>query len=672
MQPPVLPSVRGRLAIELEVVPHRATVDGALSFTTRAFSHNGAVLGLLGPTWAVRAGDRVDVTLRNRLGANNPTDSGIRNTFRSLNTTNLHTHGLHISPEVDSMFVHVEPGEEHVYAYTIPGDHAPGTFWYHSHVHGATTQHTMGGLVGAIVMLPNTPDSSSFLPGDLGTADTVMMLLNHLKFDPINDHPTSRGDGLSQQFKTWSFSLIDELSRGLMPPDPVFETPDLQDIYTVNGQYQPFLGMRPGELKVFEVINAGSGGHMLELSIRDGVNEGAADVCDWWIISSDGVYLETPRRKQEVGLVQAGRFGLAVQCSHPGTFFFQTSSVGRRNWQPEDARYAQNLVTLVVAGEPRSMTMPTGAQSLVTAALPRPAGLEDLRDVTVPPGNIFEMSVDNVDAGNTGIFWMGFGSDCMLPCEGRSECAEAPRPEHSCNHSLFRGEQGDPTQPGWTGQFPYVGKVGEVHEMVINGRIHGLHPIHVHVNHFQIVAYNGSGDLSLWGEIGDWRDVVPALPGRLTVRWYAAYLPGEITVHCHILRHEDRGMMATFYLWEDSSSSGTRPETTTAGGTRPETTTASGSGEVTTSSPSDSELATSSTSGDGDGGGDIGTILGIVVAVLVVVVAVAVTINRKTSADDDGDGGAAAERKSWHTNPDYSSAGGGDSGYLDVAAAQKP
>jgi FtsP/CotA-like multicopper oxidase with cupredoxin domain len=81
------------------------------------------------------------------------------------------------------------------------------------------------------------------------------------------------------------------------------------------------------------------------------------------------------------------------------------------------------------------------------------------------------------------------------------------------------------------------------------------HPFHIHVNPFQvvkIVAPNGS-DVSVDGEANDkqyadlkgvWRDTLFVKPGYQVVMRtrYQRYI-GDFVLHCHILDHEDQGMM---------------------------------------------------------------------------------------------------------------------------------
>ncbi|MEU1630096.1 multicopper oxidase family protein [Streptomyces sp. NPDC020096] len=70
------------------------------------------------------------------------------------------------------------------------------------------------------------------------------------------------------------------------------------------------------------------------------------------------------------------------------------------------------------------------------------------------------------------------------------------------------------------------------------------HPIHVHLNPFQVVARDGRAPGPY--DAG-WKDTVDVLPGQsaeFAVR-FTDY-PGRFLVHCHNLEHEDMAMMADF------------------------------------------------------------------------------------------------------------------------------
>jgi suppressor of ftsI len=95
----------------------------------------------LPPLLRVRLGDIMRVRLRNNL-----TDG----------PTNLHFHGLSVSPRgrSDNVFVQVRPSREFEYEVVIPraGRQGPGLFWYHPHDHGFVNKQMLGGMSGGLVV----------------------------------------------------------------------------------------------------------------------------------------------------------------------------------------------------------------------------------------------------------------------------------------------------------------------------------------------------------------------------------------------------------------------------------------------------------------------------------------------------------------------------------------
>lgn len=84
-----------------------------------------------GPTLRFKAGDTVTVTLKNEMATcamADCTHPASGNGYHYSQKTNLHTHGLHVSPDegADDVFSTVEPGASGTYTYNIPSDHAGG------------------------------------------------------------------------------------------------------------------------------------------------------------------------------------------------------------------------------------------------------------------------------------------------------------------------------------------------------------------------------------------------------------------------------------------------------------------------------------------------------------------------------------------------------------------
>ena len=130
--PPELRSADGRLRSPLTPPPGRwssAAAGPAPSATTAPSP---------GPTLRLRPGDELAVRLVNSLDE----------------PTNLHVHGLHVSPQAngDNVFVEVRPGEAFDYSYRLPPDHPPGVYWYHPHHHGTVAGQIFAGLFGAIIV----------------------------------------------------------------------------------------------------------------------------------------------------------------------------------------------------------------------------------------------------------------------------------------------------------------------------------------------------------------------------------------------------------------------------------------------------------------------------------------------------------------------------------------
>jgi hypothetical protein len=92
-------------------------------------------------------------------------------------------------------------------------------------------------------------------------------------------------------------------------------------------------------------------------------------------------------------------------------------------------------------------------------------------------------------------------------------------------------------------------KVGTVEEWeIVNGG--GMmmmdfdHPFHIHTNAFQVVSENGQTP-----RFPAWRDIVNVRMGEsVSIRILFQDFPGRTVYHCHILDHEDLGMMAVIEM----------------------------------------------------------------------------------------------------------------------------
>uniref|UniRef100_A0A6U7UT21 Plastocyanin-like domain-containing protein n=1 Tax=Eutreptiella gymnastica TaxID=73025 RepID=A0A6U7UT21_9EUGL len=318
--PPTVTSVSGKLDAVLDFDYH--TYSGP-SDTVKTRAMNGSIPG---PTFVFSAGDTVRILFRNKMTGPNP--AGVMNEYRTPETTNLHTHGLHVSslsPQ-DNVKLEILPGEEYQYEYQIPKDHLPGTHWYHPHHHGSTALHVGGGAFGVLIV----QDPAGTLPAEVEAMGMGQVLcFSHMGTRALTEIASTSGD-------TW-FSV----------------TGATQDIVLLNGLTKPKLTMQPGEWQRWRMVFAG---------VDEALNI-VLNSCELQLLAKDGVYLTSlPRTVTTIQLPPGGRADVAVRCPTAGTY---TLSSTNRD-------ITHDLATISVTGTA------VASSPLATFKYPMPAYLTDL------------------------------------------------------------------------------------------------------------------------------------------------------------------------------------------------------------------------------------------------------------------------------------------------------
>lgn len=511
IQPPVRKSSGGILTTSLQVLEYHLSTP-LFSFNTRSYEHQ-----IPGPTLRVRTGDVLKIQIQNKLGSEeNSYACFIPNRFHSPNTTNLHVHGLHVSPEgmSDNMFRYAGPEETLNYEYHIPEDHMTGTFFYHPHYHGSTALQIGGGMAGALII----EDDPLSLDPNLAVMEEVIMVFQHFIFQPtIVEH---MGEIMVHNHD----NLIMVSSMSCSDMDMDFQTNETNlTWYLINGQWQPTLSMRPREFKRFRMINAG-GSEILEIIID-------SSECEMYVLAMDGAYLSSPWLRSRIVLFPGSRADVAVRCSNIGTFAMiafpdpiYDSIIGAMS-----QRHNATLGFISVFGPPLYMNVPTLLPSL-------PKYLTDLRDEpTPPPEQQFVMQYNHI---------------------------MTPEPPHifSINGEQYMG----PDHPG------IIMPLNKLQQWTLrNSEMMVIHPFHIHTNHFQIYSYfidstQSNVDISdaVTLQIGMWRDTVPVFstPKRsrqhfldtleMVIRFKPDRFTGTTLHHCHISSHSDMGMMQAVKIIE--------------------------------------------------------------------------------------------------------------------------
>ena len=156
LQPVKIP---GGVSVTLNVnyaTLHAYNLQTGKTDTLHLRTYNGMPVG---PTIRIEPGATLDMMLNNQLPKDPPPckpDEPMHdhNTPNCFNFTNMHTHGLHVSPKgnSDNVLLVVKPGESQPYKFVLPANHPAGTFWYHSHRHGSTALQVSSGMEGALIV----------------------------------------------------------------------------------------------------------------------------------------------------------------------------------------------------------------------------------------------------------------------------------------------------------------------------------------------------------------------------------------------------------------------------------------------------------------------------------------------------------------------------------------
>jgi len=434
--PDVISSVDGVLEATLTAVAAMVPFGDGERW---AYTYGGSTPG---PTMRARPGDLLRIRVVNQID----------------NPTNLHTHGLHVSPEgnSDNVFVSIDPGAEFLYEIQLPSDHRGGTYWYHPHRHGFVAGQVSGGMAGMIIV----EDDSDNDPVLAAATERVMVLS-----DPR----------IGSDSSVISVSRMDRMGgrQG--------------DVVTINGVAQPVIEATTGTLERWRLVNASSSRYYRL------VMDGAPLV----LIGTDGGLMGAPVTIESLLMAPGERAELLVPVSTAGpiTLRSQHYDRGGPGMGGGGSSADIDIVSINATGPESEAVVPS---SLAGAAIP-----------PVPQTNGTRALELSMGGGGMG------GGGMSFKIDGRTF-----DPDRIDNRLTL----GDTEE--WT--------VTNVSEMD--------HPFHIHIWQFHVID---ASDKSL---------ISPGLKDTVNVPaggWVKFVLdivnyPGKAVYHCHILDHEDQGMMGVF------------------------------------------------------------------------------------------------------------------------------
>ncbi len=539
------------------------------------------------PTIEVAPGETVRITLHNKLPADpSCTDSKSPiNTPHCFNGTNLHSHGLWVSPtgNSDNVLLSINPGVSFQYEYNLPSDHPSGTFWYHTHRHGSTALQVSSGMGGALIVRGNrTPDVSR--NGDIDTLlrdsngnplGERVLVLQQIQYACAGSDGKLKQNGQSIDWnckpgETGVIESYDQFGPGSWAASGRYTS--------VNGVVLPTLQARSGALERWRLIHAGVR-DTITLQFRKMTRDvGALDhvtikaserakfvdqVCGgaplpYYVMASDGLTMAQAQKKTLITLQPAYRNDLLIAFPEPGRYCVVNAAAPAAGSVSQAATGRQVLGFVDVSDGDRvpdidhfvvdqltksaEANMPASVKAQVVADLR--AGLKLSKFIPHP---------DVADAELKGqqnlVFFIDTTSPTVKFEVGTNQSDLQPYDPHRIDRTL---------------------KLGDAQTWMLESHFVS-HPFHIHVNPFQIVKIldpNGK-DVSAAGAVDDaggtpdpqypglkgvWKDTLwvkslippatyPKGVYQIYVRTrYERYI-GEFVLHCHILDHEDQGMM---------------------------------------------------------------------------------------------------------------------------------
>lgn len=426
------------------------------------------------------------------------------NCFHGDNTTNLHFHGSHVSPQPPQDYVLLE-----LHPNTTTSDPAPpahthgtvafgqyqyrtdpllftqsdGTFWYHPHKHGSVSLQVANGMPGALLIEGPFDDwLKAFYQNNLKEKLLVLQQI---------------------QEKTNLYA------QGTGAP-----------ALLVNGQASPVITMAPGEVQRWRFVNA-----TLQTSSQVSLFFPAQAVVRQ--IAMDGIQF-APENYQRQPLFSPGspgtfqispgnRADFLVQAPTITGTFELSYEVTNKLGEVAPQALQQNkldqvrppLVTLVVQAPEK------GAAQAMAKVLPTPAQWPPL------PSYLSDIGDNELVAKEGLLFSMTAG------------------PGNPTTKFLINGKQFSPNCDDVTA------RLGTAEEWTVSNSSPLQHPFHIHTNPFQLLRNAATVYTPPWV----WMDTIavptgtPQSPKSVLLRQRYEDFTGGYVLHCHFLGHEDRGMM---------------------------------------------------------------------------------------------------------------------------------
>jgi FtsP/CotA-like multicopper oxidase with cupredoxin domain len=443
--------------------------------------------------------------------ASDPCNSGVM----SAVSTNLHFHGLTIPPvchQDEVLKTSVQPGDAPFeYRFRIPDDEPPGLYWYHPHIHGFTKAPILGGASGALIVegLERAKKVVAGLPERvfvIRDQDLINPNASPSKSEPVVPKFLVDRDGDAANTGTGFGKPAKDLSINYVPvPYPDYPPAVIQ--------------MRPGERQLWRVLNASA---ITYLNLAVLFNRAPQPL---ELVAMDGVPMS---HNDPTGESVDPQTHLGMPPGARAEFIVTGPPAGQTGL----------LVTRTVDTGPGGENDPNRALASIVTSSNAPEPRSKLQD-----------SPESLPASSKA--WLGSVAPVRVRYLYFSEKLAVPNDPTSAVEFYLTVDGQEPKMFDMNSEIPnIVAQQGTVEDWIIENRSNELHAFHIHQLHFLLLDYLGKpvneNFLRDTVNVPYYNGRTLAYPSvRVRMDFRDPNTVGTFVYHCHLLEHEDKGMMGS-------------------------------------------------------------------------------------------------------------------------------
>jgi len=442
-------------------------------------------------------------------------------------SSNLHFHGLTVPPvchQDDVLKTSIQPDDPPFeYRMHIPADQPPGLYWYHPHIHGFSKAQVLGGASGALII----EGLERANPALAGLPERVLVIRDQELMNP--DAPPSKSEPVVPKMMVDSDG--DAVNNGTGFGKPAKDL-SINYVPVPYPDYAPAsITMKPGERQLWRVLNASAITYLnLALLFRRTAQRLGIVAIDGVPIKFNGSPAPPITWVNHIGVPPGARVEFIVEgppLGVPALLVTRTVDTGPGG-ENDPNRALATIVAAADAAEPQAK-LSADPKPLPPAALP---WIGNVAPVRIRKLYFSEKLSDPNDPNSPTTFYLTIDGQAPKPFDPASSVPDI------------------------------VVKQGDVEDWIVENRSNELHDFHIHQLHFQLIDWNGVpvNEPFLRDTVN-----VPYNTGRmlgypsvrLRMDFRAPNIVGTFVYHCHILEHEDGGMMGRIRVEPADTASST-------------------------------------------------------------------------------------------------------------------